>query len=236
MFLWEVTPDVLTAVPCCGSLQNVLVTHSPTWHVQNLTKLFCVTTLALHMWHLRWERLTFAASDFEPSDVYLNIRWSTQWPLYSPFWFSMWQNFPHEGNWKLCVIFSYLHMRNEECSCWQWPGLAAVNTFFQFTWLCVDGWSNCLPFCFSYSRSPCDGYNPSQFYCLMALSPPLHKLLSAGASWMFINMPMSLLSHRSSTTTSALVLLQMSLHFSRIVLCARSCDMPLLFGLTVPQR
>jgi len=30
IFLREVTPDVLTAAPCCGSLQNDLVTHTPT--------------------------------------------------------------------------------------------------------------------------------------------------------------------------------------------------------------
>jgi len=46
----------------------------------------------------------------------------------------------------------------------------------------------------------------------------------------------SLLSHHSIAVKLALVLTQMSPLFSFVVFGLRSCGMPLLFGLTVPQQ
>ena len=46
----------------------------------------------------------------------------------------------------------------------------------------------------------------------------------------------SLLSHHSIAVKSALVLTRMSPLFSFVVFGLRSCSMPLLFGLTVPQQ
>jgi len=48
----EVTPDVLTIVPWCSILQNMIVSHNPTSHLQHFMNTFFVTPLALHTRHL----------------------------------------------------------------------------------------------------------------------------------------------------------------------------------------
>jgi hypothetical protein len=80
VFLEEIRPDVLTAVPLCGSFRNVFFYHTvhftPTALDRNFLCHFFDLTHVTPQLCLRWDRLTFAASDCEPSDVYFNIRWS----------------------------------------------------------------------------------------------------------------------------------------------------------------
>ena len=70
----------------------------------------------------------------------------------------------------------------------------------------------------------------------MAFPLSLQKLPSAGALWILVNMHTSLLSRHSIAIKSALVLTWMSPLFSFAVFGFRSCGMPFLFGLTVPQQ
>jgi len=81
-FLMEVAPDVLTIVPWCGILRNMIVSHTVPCHT-------CSTPWTLFLSHplpythmtpqllLRPGRPMFAAADFRPSDMGFNIRWST---------------------------------------------------------------------------------------------------------------------------------------------------------------
>ena len=136
---------------------------------------------------------------------------------------------------NLYVKFSYPHMRNEECNYWELSGPRDERTVFSSTWMCDSWWSNCWPFCHPCPHSPYVGYNVT--VCgFIAFPPPLQKLPSAGELWIFVNMQMSLLSHHSIAVKSALVLTRMSPVFSFVVFGARSCGMPLLFGLTLPQQ
>ena len=70
----------------------------------------------------------------------------------------------------------------------------------------------------------------------MAFPLSWHKLPSAGALWILVNMHTSLLSRHSIVVKSALVLMRMSPLFSFVVFGFRSSEMPFLFGLTVPQQ
>jgi len=137
---------------------------------------------------------------------------------------------------NICVKFSYPHMRNEECSYWEWPGLRDERTVFSSTWMCAGWWSNCWPFCHPYPHTPYDGYNPSQFAALWLFLPHCRNYLPLGALWIFVNMQMTLLSCHNIAVKSALVLAQMSPLFSFVVFGARFCGMPLLFSLTVSQQ
>ena len=77
-FLMEIAPDVLTIVPWCGILRNMIVSHTVT--LAALHEHFFVTPLALHTRHqllLRAGRPMFVAADFKPSDMRFNVRWST---------------------------------------------------------------------------------------------------------------------------------------------------------------
>ena len=91
------------------------------------------------------------------------------------------QHVPTYSSWRyiknLYVKFSYPHMRNEECSYWEWPGLTDERTIFSSTWMCADWWSNCWPFCHPYPQSPYDGYNPSQFAALLLFLPHCRNYL-----------------------------------------------------------
>ena len=55
------------------------------------------------------------------------------------FWSSMCQHIPHEGRLKISVKFSYPHMRNEECSCWEWPSLTDEQFFHPLECAQADG-------------------------------------------------------------------------------------------------
>ena len=78
-FLVEVAPDVLTIVPWCGILRNMIVSHTVTF-VALHEHFFCHTPGLTHTTPqllLRPGRPMFAGADFKPSDMRFNIRWST---------------------------------------------------------------------------------------------------------------------------------------------------------------
>ena len=133
---------------------------------------------------------------------------------------------------NLHVKLYYAHMRNDECSYWEWPGLTdrrkKMFICLNMQWL----WSNCLPFCHRYPRTPRDGYNLSQFmalwlflhHCRYYLLLEQHEYSSA---WKCLSCPDTVV------PSSQPWFLSECLPFS---VGARSCGMPLLFSLTVPQQ
>jgi len=72
IFLREVTPDVLTIVPWCGSLRNMFVSHTVPCHTYGTSRKLCHTPGLTHttpQLHLRLGRPVFAAANFEHSDT-----------------------------------------------------------------------------------------------------------------------------------------------------------------------
>ena len=130
---------------------------------------------------------------------------------------------------SLCQIF-LPHKRNEECSCWEWPGLTDERTIF-----CPLGspMADGVTVCQSVTLIPIPYVMVIIHHnlWLYGFSSPI-----AGTSWIFVNMQMSLLFCHSTAIKSTLVPMQMSPLFSFTVLGARSCGIPHLFGLTFPHQ
>jgi hypothetical protein len=69
-FLREVSPDVLTNVHWCGSLRNMIVSHTVPRHTYGTSrKLFCHTPGLTPQLRLRPGRPMFAPADFEHRGV-----------------------------------------------------------------------------------------------------------------------------------------------------------------------
>ena len=131
------------------------------------------------------------------------------------------------------ATFSYLHTRNEECSYWEWPGLTGERTNFSSTWMCDGWWLKCWPFCHPYPHSRCEGYNPSQFAALWLYLLHYRNYLPLGIVNIGQHAYVSLVPPQYCCQVSPGSYANVSpFQFC----CLRSCGMPLLFGLTVPQQ
>jgi hypothetical protein len=62
------------------------------------------------------------------------------------------------------------------------------------------------------------------------------KLTSAGGCWILVNVWMSFLSLHTTAIKSSMIHTQVPHCFNLIFLCPRSCGMPFLLDLTVPQQ
>jgi len=166
------------------SSKHVCFTHSPTSHLRHFTKTFFVTPLTLHMRHLSCvsdmvgQCLLPQTSSLPACNSALGGLPSGHGILRSgphvPTYFS-------QGYIKtLYVKFSYPHVRNEECSYWELPGLTVERTIFLSTPMCAGWQSNCWPFCHPYPHSPYDGYNPSLFAALWLFFRHYRKYLPLG--------------------------------------------------------
>ena len=180
----EVAPDVITIVPWCGILRNMIVSHKVPCHTCGTSwTLFLVTPLALHTWHLSYfsDRV---GQCLLPQTSNLATRVSTLGGL--PNGLGTFRSGPACANIFLMRVnrkslkSSYTHTRNEECSCWEWPGLRGERTVFSSTWMCDGWWSNCWPFCHPYPHSLYDGYIPSQFAALWLFLPHCRNYLPLG--------------------------------------------------------